>query len=78
MRNTPSRTARPAIGNPEGMNLSGTLDPEDMTIHRQEHAAMDTDAFSATQTYVCRGWEEISGQAHRGEHLGGVKHRETR
>jgi hypothetical protein len=78
MRSTPSRTTRPAIGNPERMSLSGVLDPEDMTIHRQEYTAIDADALSEFPRYVCRGREEISGQAHHREHRGGLKHRETR
>jgi hypothetical protein len=56
MRNTPSRTTKPAIGNPERMNLSGALDPEDMTIHRQDYTAIDADALSDFPRYVFRGW----------------------
>jgi hypothetical protein len=28
------------IGNPERVDLSGALDPEDMTIHRQDYTAI--------------------------------------
>jgi hypothetical protein len=38
------------------IGVFSALDPEDMTIHRQDCAAIDADVLIAFPRYVRRGW----------------------